>query len=170
MDKKILFTNDTSVEVMTSFAAAGRERKHSSGTLTIIAAVVMVGFACAMIYFVPLKVKFAVSFIVFIVMAAVLIGLFKGYKGPEDTAGLGIAATGETQSWHYDFCEDALTAICGEDTTTISYSALESVRDIGGSFQIKHPDGRLTVKKSGFSEGGEESFRQLMNKNCININ
>ena len=170
MEEKILFTNDTSVEVMASFAAAAREKPRKNGAMTIAAAVVMVLFACAMIYFVPLKVKFAVSFIVFIVMAAVLIGLFKGSKTVESASGLGIASTGETKSWHYDFCEESITALCGEEKTVVSYGDIESVRDIGGSFQIKHPEGRMTFKKAGFSEGGESMFRQLMKKKNITIN
>lgn len=170
MEKNVLFTNETSVEVVTSFAAVKKERSHNTGAMTIIAAVIMVVFSCAMIYFVPIGAKFAVAFIVFIVMAAVLIKLFRGDNTESSgTSGLGLASTGEKKLWRYSFFDDRIEAECGSDRLDLEYSGIESVRDIGSGFQIKHPEGRVTIKKSGFSEGGEERFRQLMKSKNLTI-
>ncbi len=173
MDEKVFLKNETSVESVTTYPSSVGGQKGSSGAMTYIAIAAMFALSAFSVYIVPMKAKVAVGFIAFIIFTAMLIGLFRGRKklsGHSDQGSIGIVSTGDATLWSYSFCENKLLAENGKEKLEIDYSDFKSIRDIGASFQLTHSGGRLIIKKEGFSEGGEEKFRYLMQKNGININ
>ena len=171
MTMEALFTNDTEIEKVASFAAAEHEKQTKRRPIVIIATAVMVAMLFTLIYLLPGKYKAAVGLLAGVLFGAAVIKLWLQSSG-EKTGGsitnVGLIRTGESEAFHYEFYEKCFTVTVKEKKEH-DYSDIASIRDIGGAYQIKTADASYTVKKAGFSEGGNQRFKELMESSGIII-
>ncbi len=167
-----LFTNESVIEKITSFAGFGHEKQKRRSTIIVLATVIMVGIAFSLVFLIPREYRFVAALLSALLFGAAIVGMW--LKVPKSTGsgsamtGMGLLRTGDSVTYRYEFFEDRFTA--STDTTwEYPYSQLISVRDIGGAFQMKTPQAAYTVKKKGFSEGGLNAFKELMTRNRIQI-
>lgn len=159
-----LFTNNTEIEKVASFTAMGHEKRTKRSSLVIIATAVMVAIALTMVFMIPSEYRVIAG-----IAAAVLFGTgivmmwlkAPGGKPSTSISDLGLIRTGDSEKYSYEFFDRSFS-VTRDEKKEYEYSAILSVRDIGGAYQIKTQDASYTVKKAGFSEGGANRFKALM--------
>ena len=167
-----LFTNTTEIEKVASYAAFGREKHRRRSGIIIIATVIMVAIALVMVLIMPREYRLVAGIVAFLLFGAAIVGLW--LKAPKASGGesamseLGYIRTGDTVSYSYEFYEKSFS-VTTDERKEYEFSRLLAVRDIGGAYQIKTADASYTLKKAGFSEGGEQKFRALMESSGIII-
>lgn len=169
----ILFTNDSEIEKVTQFASIGHEKPSRSNKLIIIATAVMIAIALTMVFMIPGEYRVLAGLLAALFFGGGIVWMWlkaPGAKGEKESsmAGVGLIRTGDSEKYHYDFFETGFS-VTKDEKKDYEYSALISIRDIGGAYQIKTSDTSYTVKKKGFSEGGAKKFKALMESRGIII-
>lgn len=173
MNDKILFSNKSCIEKVTIFER--KDRSNFSLDLVLkhrlLAVICFLIFAAASVAasIMPGSGRLtAVRIVLYCFTVIYLVKIFLPQRGPRDIDLLEkdrseVYQTGESTEWIYDFYENAFTVKCSDtdEEKTIDYSEISSVRDAGASYQIKC-DKNYTLKKSGFTEGGEKKFIGIM--------
>ena len=172
MTMNALFTNDSEIEKVTTYAGFGKEKGPRRNKLIFAATAVMIAIVITMIFMIPSDYRVMAGLISAVLFGTAIVWMWiKAPGGREkDSAmtGVGLIRTGDSEKYHYEFFETGFS-VTKDEKKEYEYSSLSSVRDIGGAYQIKTADASYTVKKAGFSEDGDNRFRALMGSRGITI-
>ncbi|MBR1383168.1 MAG: hypothetical protein IJ555_05075 [Ruminococcus sp.] len=162
---KTLFTNETTIENIISSAGFSSEPRRKRSVGMIIAMAITVVLTVIIIIFLPSSMKLFGGIVISILMAVAVVEMWikspKPKEGSTKLSQAGFIRTGNSKLFSYSFTENDFT-VSSDETETVSIEDIISVRDIGGAFQIKTPLKNYTLKKAGFSDGGEKKFHDLM--------
>ncbi len=167
----VLFSNDTDIEKVASFAALGNDRPKIRTKY-----IARISLAAAMIVLILLAspadgwIKGLLSGILIcgVIILAVIMTSKGRKKSTGSTAELGFITTGECDRYHYDFFNDKIS-ITGKEKIEVPISEIRTIRDIGSAYQLRASDRNYTLKKNGFTDGGAKKFTELMKTNGICI-